>query len=46
MYLTTEELRLIIEALGTLDMEYGRPDAVALAEKIRAERDARKADTR
>jgi hypothetical protein len=39
-----DDLKLIIEALGQLDAEYGRPDAVKLAEQIRAERDARSAD--
>jgi hypothetical protein len=36
---TLAELRLLIEALDTLDAEYGRADAVALAERLRAERD-------
>lgn len=44
MHLTLEDLRLIIEALDQLDAEYGSPKAAALAEKIRAERDARSAD--
>jgi hypothetical protein len=42
MHLSTEDLTLIIEALGTLDLEYGRPAAVELAERVRAERDARR----
>lgn len=41
MHLTDEELKLIKEALGQLDLEYGRPDAVELAEKIRTELDRR-----
>lgn len=44
MHLALKELSLIIEALGQLDAEYGRPDAVALAEKVREEREARRAD--
>ncbi|MGX6604802.1 hypothetical protein ACWKSP_22140 [Micromonosporaceae bacterium Da 78-11] len=43
MHLTLKDLQLLIDALGQLDAEYGRTDAVALAEKIRAERDVRKA---
>jgi hypothetical protein len=46
MHLTLKEMRLLIEALDQLDMEYGRRDALALAEKIRAERDARKDDAK
>lgn len=44
MSLTIADLTLIVEALGQLDAEYGRPDAVELAERVRAERDARRGD--
>lgn len=44
MSLTLAELRLLIEALESMDLEYGRSDAEALAARVRAERDARLAD--
>jgi hypothetical protein len=46
MSLSLADLELLVEALGQLDLEYGRPDAVALADRVRSERDARKADAR
>lgn len=46
MFLSLEELRLIITALSQLDLEYGDAKAAALAEKVRAEYEARKADAR
>lgn len=42
---TLAELKLLIEAVGTLTMEYGeRPERVAMEEKLRAMRDARIAE--
>jgi hypothetical protein len=41
MVLSTEDLSLLIKALDMLDLEYGRPGAAALAERLRAERDTR-----
>lgn len=41
MDLSTEDLRLLIAALSQLDLEYDRPDAANLAERARAELDAR-----
>lgn len=43
MRFTTEELHLIREALGQLDAEYGRPEAVALSERVWEEIERREA---
>jgi hypothetical protein len=44
MELSIKELRLLIEALGTLDAEYGRPDAVELEARVREVLERRKAE--
>lgn len=42
---TIEELEILIDAVGTLIAEYGeRPERVALHERLRAEREARRAE--
>lgn len=46
MELSLKELKLISEALGTLDLEYGRPDAVALEARVREVIERRKAESR
>lgn len=43
MHLSDEDLSLIIEALGQYDAEYGSAAALELAERVRAERAARRA---
>ena len=44
MELSLKELKLIIEALGQLDMEYGRSDAAALEARVREVRERREVE--
>lgn len=46
MELSLKELKLIAEALGTLDMEYDRADARALEARVREVVERRKAESR
>lgn len=45
MELSLAELQLIVNALGTLDAEYGSPAAAELAERMRETIASREADT-
>ena len=46
MELSLKELRLVAEALGQLDLEYGRADALELEARVREVIERRKAESR
>ena len=46
MPLSLAEIKLLIEALDTLDLEYDRHDAAVLADRLQNEHDARLANNR